>query len=200
MQRRLGQAPIRFARPARVLELVLHVEQPDADGRGEHKDRPWIIRNAPGRRATSARRRPTRFRIGRHRRIPRRPARAHQAQWRAMLHQEQVGRPDAEHHDRMAIEAVAEPPAPVQLKVLVDRQRIDVAEAAMIEVAGAGVVSGVGSLPVIVRRESQHAERAPDQSLIARWRKNEPWPQSCWIMNSRTRNPAAGRARMRLSQ
>ena len=29
-------------------------------------------------------------------------------------------------------------------------------------------------------------------------RKNEPWPQSCWIMNRRTRKPAVGMARSRV--
>ncbi len=34
----------------------------------------------------------------------------------------------------------------------------------------------------------------PTQSFALRWRKNEPWLQSCWIMNRRTRKPAAGTA------
>ncbi len=32
----------------------------------------------------------------------------------------------------------------------------------------------------------------PTQSLAVRLRKKAPWPQSCWIMNRRTTNPAAG--------
>ncbi len=35
----------------------------------------------------------------------------------------------------------------------------------------------------------------PIQSLPLRLRKKEPWPQSCWIMNRRTRSPAAGKIR-----
>ena len=34
----------------------------------------------------------------------------------------------------------------------------------------------------------------PTQSFASRWRKNAPWPQSCWIMNARTMKPAAGTA------
>jgi hypothetical protein len=29
----------------------------------------------------------------------------------------------------------------------------------------------------------------PPQSFARRWRKNDPWPQSCWIMKRRTRMP-----------
>jgi hypothetical protein len=32
----------------------------------------------------------------------------------------------------------------------------------------------------------------PTQSLAERPAKKVPWPQSCWIMNRRTRKPAAG--------
>ena len=39
MQRRLGLAPVGGCAPRGPLELMLHVEQPDADGRGEHDDR-----------------------------------------------------------------------------------------------------------------------------------------------------------------
>ena len=35
----------------------------------------------------------------------------------------------------------------------------------------------------------------PIQSFSNLDRKNDPWPQSCWIMNRRTRNPAAGTVR-----
>jgi len=31
----------------------------------------------------------------------------------------------------------------------------------------------------------------PTQSFARRWRKNDPWPQSCWIMKRPTRKPAA---------
>ena len=34
----------------------------------------------------------------------------------------------------------------------------------------------------------------PTQSFTALFGKNAPWPQSCWIMNRRTRKPAAGTA------
>jgi hypothetical protein len=37
----------------------------------------------------------------------------------------------------------------------------------------------------------------PAQSLVRREWKNDLWLQSCWIMNSRTRNPAAGTASTR---
>jgi hypothetical protein len=35
---------------------------------------------------------------------------------------------------------------------------------------------------------------APSQRLARPLLKNEPWPQSCWKMNSRTYSPAVGSA------
>ncbi len=79
-----------------------------------------------------------------------------------MLQQEKIGRPEAEHHDRMAIEAVAEPLAPIERQILSDRQRHDVAQAATVEIAGGGVMGGVRALPIIVGRQGDDAEHAPD--------------------------------------
>src|SRR5690242_20337296 len=39
----------------------------------------------------------------------------------------------------------------------------------------------------------------PRTSLALRDLKNEPWPQSCWMMKMRTRNPAARTARPMVS-
>ena len=79
-----------------------------------------------------------------------------------MLQQEKIGRPDAEHHQRMAIEAVAEPPAPIESQILFDRQRDDVAQAATVEIAGGGVMGRVRALPIVVGRQGDDAEHAPD--------------------------------------
>src|SRR5688572_7377407 len=40
----------------------------------------------------------------------------------------------------------------------------------------------------------------PTQSRAVREWKNEPWPQSCWIMNMRIMNPAVGNAMRTVSQ
>ena len=79
-----------------------------------------------------------------------------------MLQQEKIGRPDAEHHEGMAIEAVAEPLAPAQSQIFSDRQRYDVAQAATVEIAGGGVMGRVRALPIIIGRQGDDAEHAPD--------------------------------------
>ena len=79
-----------------------------------------------------------------------------------MLQQEEIGRPEAEHHDRMAIEAVAQPLAPVERQILSDRQRHDVAQAAAVEIAGGGVMGRVGALPIVVGRQGDDAAHAAD--------------------------------------
>ena len=57
-------------------------------------------------------------------------------------------------------------------------------------------MDGVAAAPDIVGRQRQRADaRGRPSRWRARWRKKEPWPQSCWIMNRRTRKPAAGTAR-----
>ncbi len=117
-----------------------------------------------------------------------------------MLEDEQIGRPDDEHHDRIAVDAIGEA-APLRARlVFADRERIDVARAALVEVAGRCMMDGVAALPDIVGRQRQNAETRPIQSLVARLRKNAPCPQSCWIRNRRTRNPAAGMVIASVSQ
>ena len=88
--------------------------------------------------------------VGRHGAEPRPPARAHQPDRQAMLQEEQVGRAEAEHDQRMAIEAIAQPLPERARPVFLDRQRVDVADAAAVEIAAVGVVHGVGAAPPVV--------------------------------------------------
>ncbi len=53
-------------------------------------------------------------------------------------------------------------------------ERIDVACAALIEIAVRGVVDGVAALPGIVRRERQHAHHAPDPVVGERFLNSAP--------------------------
>ncbi len=79
-----------------------------------------------------------------------------------MLQQEKVGGPEAEHHEGMAIEPIAEALAPAQSQVFSHRQRFDVAQAATVEIAGGGVMGRVGALPIIIGRQGDDAEHASD--------------------------------------
>jgi hypothetical protein len=58
------------------------------------------------------------------------------------------------------------------------RQGIDVADPAMVEIAGSGMVNGMALAPVVIGRERYHAQDSPDP-VGRRLRKKEPWPQSC---------------------
>ena len=54
---------------------------------------------------------------------------------------------------------------------------------------------GVGAAPVACRASaSARRARSRRRGWRARERKNEPWPQSCWMMNSRVSSPASGSA------
>ena len=96
-------------RPERILELVLDIEQPDADRGREQHDRHMHEQertdaDQPHHRGDESRDGD----IGRHGAEPGLPAAAHDADRQPVLHNEQIGRTDAEHDDRMAIEAIAQ--------------------------------------------------------------------------------------------
>ncbi len=79
-----------------------------------------------------------------------------------MLQQEQIGGAEPEHDDGIAVEAVTETAPPRQCEILLHRQRADVADASLLEIAGAGVVDRMALTPDVVRRQSQRANQAPD--------------------------------------
>ena len=75
-----------------------------------------------------------------------------------MLEDELVERAEAEHHDRVAVQAIAEAPQLALRQVLAHRQGLDVADFALAQVARGGVVDGVRSPPIPVGKERQYAE------------------------------------------
>jgi hypothetical protein len=91
-----------------------------------------------------------------------RPSSAHEADRQAVLYEEQIGRAQPEHDDRVPVDAIAKPAPSRQRHVLPYGQRVDVAHAATIEIARRRVVHGMGASPKIVRRERQHPDRASD--------------------------------------
>jgi hypothetical protein len=58
-----------------------------------------------------------------------------------MIQDEQVGRADAKHNERMPMDPVAEPPPSRPRKVLMQSQRIDVADSTALEIARCRVVA-----------------------------------------------------------
>jgi hypothetical protein len=157
------QVPVRVLFPGRLLELVLHVEQPHAERRGEQDDGKLDEQECPDADEPDQRRGEQRNReVGRHGAEPGLPPGAHQPERQPVLQQEQVGRTDAEHDQRMPVQAIADPSPQRPGAKLAHRQRVDIADAAAIEVSGSRVVDGVVVAPVVVGRHGQHATDAAD--------------------------------------
>src|SRR6185437_1204072 len=62
----------------------------------------------------------------------------------------------------MPVNAVLEALPAGASQVLLHRQRVDIAESPVLEVAGRGVMQGVRLLPVVVRRQREHAQDGAD--------------------------------------
>ena len=118
---------------------------------------PWISRKVCQPTSALQAQRP-----GREREVRRHDARqdppGHAPLREAALEQEDEARADQQHQHRVAVEAVAEPPQAGGVLVLGDGHRVDLADAAVVEVAGVGVVQRVLPLPPAVGGEQQEAE------------------------------------------
>ena len=79
-----------------------------------------------------------------------------------MLEEKKIGRPEAEHDGWVPVEAVPKPPPSGQRQVFAHSQGADVTDPAALEIAGRGVMNGMGPTPQIVRCQCQHADDAPD--------------------------------------
>ena len=89
-----------------------------------------------------------------------------------MLQDEQISGAQAEHDERVPVDAVTQPPPSRTRQVLMHGQRVDVADPTAIEVARCRVVKGVFASPKIVRRERQHTDHASDPVVRERrWKK-----------------------------
>ena len=84
-----------------------------------------------------------------------------------MLQQEEVGWPEAEHHERVAVEAVSYSAPAWQPQVLAHGQGRDVAHAAPVQVGRCGMMNGVGASPVVVGGQRQHPDHPPDPVVRA---------------------------------
>ena len=111
MESRALKIPVGVIRPVRIVELVLNEEKPHArcgaqqgDGNVHKQEGPDA--NRPHHQARSE----GDAKVGRHCADPGTPTGTHQASGDSMADQEQVGRPQAEHNERVAIETVANPP------------------------------------------------------------------------------------------
>ena len=96
--------------------------------------------------------------VGRHHAEPWLLAGTHQPQRQAMLENEQIERSQAEHDDRVALQAIERAAPGRPALIFAHRQRADVARAPPVEIAGGGVVHGMGAPPVAVGCQGQHAD------------------------------------------
>jgi hypothetical protein len=87
---------------------------------------------------------------------------------------EQIGRPDAEHDGGVPVEAIGKPPPPRSRLKLIHGQRVDVADAAAVEIAGTRVMKSMGAPPELVGRQGQHADHAPDPIIRQPAAKERP--------------------------
>ena len=157
------EVPRAFRSPVRRLELVLHVEQPDADGPGQQRDRhlhhgePVEADQETHRDDNQRRQEVAQQDVGQE---P--PAPAQHVERQPELDDENPGRRDADHNDRVAIAAVAQLPPPGQRRVFADRQRRYIADPARVEIARGRVMDRVRIAPVFVRRERDQSDQPPD--------------------------------------
>ena len=64
---------------------------------------------------------------------------------------------DAKHDERVPVRPIAKTAPEAEQQIFVDREGIDVADPASFEVAGAGMMHGVGAAPEVIGRQRHHA-------------------------------------------
>ncbi|GGD48612.1 hypothetical protein GCM10011411_05460 [Aurantiacibacter arachoides] len=69
-----------------------------------------------------------------------------------MTQKKQIRGSDSEQNEWVAIEAVTQPPCAASVEIFPNREGIDIAEAASIEIASSCVVQRVRTPPAIIRR------------------------------------------------
>ncbi len=93
--------------------------------------------------------------------------RGHAALGEAALEEEDEAGAHQQHQERVPVEAVAEPAQAGRALVLAEGHGVDLADAAVLEIAGVRVVDGVLALPPAVRGEEQVAEEVTPAAVRA---------------------------------
>src|SRR5579871_5930168 len=193
MQRSFVKTPGLVVGPGGALELVLNIEQPDADRRRQNGDRQVHQQKWPD--ADQADHAGDQYRndgVRAHRAEPGLPAAAHHPDRQPMAQDEQIARADAEHHHWMPVQTIEHSTPSGPREEFTHGQRVDVAEASLIEISRTCMMERMVVPPVAVRGQRHDADDPADPIVGKTVAENEPWPQSCWIMKSRTSRPAAG--------
>ncbi len=164
------EAPVLVPLPGGVLELVLDVEQPDAERRGQPGDRRLDQQEARASPTSAA----AAVATARDREVGRQDARAtrprsavRRRRGQPVLEDEDVDRPDAEHHERVPRQPVEQAlPSAGRPRNSATVSVSDVADAAPVEIAAGGVVDGVAPA-ANGRRRSGSARRS--RGRASRW-------------------------------
>src|ERR1700733_974539 len=110
LQRSNVKIPALVTGPESIFELVLDVEQPNANRTCEKRDRQlhkqeWTQADQPDHCSGENCDCEVRY----HRAQPEVPTAAHQSDWQSVLQDEQIHRTDAKHYDRIPIQPIQEP-------------------------------------------------------------------------------------------
>ena len=136
MKRHDLQIPRLVVGPQGILKLVLNIEQPDPGrGRQQHD---WQMHKQERTDADEPYHRGDKSRDGdvcRAGAEPGLPTTTHHADWQPVLYDEQIGRGQAEHDDRVPVDPVTQPTPSAPREVLVHSQGVDVTDSAVLEIA-----------------------------------------------------------------
>jgi len=149
--------------PGSVLELVLNIEQPDADRRRQNGDRQVHQQEWPD--ADQADHAGDQYRNGgvrAHRAEPGLPAAAHHPDRQPMAQDEQIARADAEHHHWMPVQTIEHSAPSGPREEFTHGQRVDVAEASLIEISRTCMMERMVVPPVAVRGQRHDADDPAD--------------------------------------
>ena len=153
------EVPLGMFPPVGVLELVLHVEEPDADGPPNQHD--WHLHQqeaAPSQRRAGHGDQHGRGRV--------RPGYASPllapVVWgvpgKSMLDEELPSRAEDQEHEEIPAQPIPHPTPTGRAQVLLDSQCLEVAEAAPVEIPEGRMVDRVRAAPVVIRHEHEHPE------------------------------------------
>ena len=106
-----------------------------------------------------------------------------------MLQDEEIGGADAEHHDRVPVQAISKLTPSGQRQIFAHGQRVDVADAAAIEIARAGMVKSVGAPPEVIGVSVSTPMTRPTQSFAAMTKKR---PVAAIVLDHEEANEEAG--------
>src|SRR5258708_10213693 len=161
VERRRVRVPGPILGPERALELMLDVEQRGCEGRS--KKRNWEVDQQEWPNADEQYHDGDQSRdrsVRRHGAEPGLAAHAHHGDRQAVPQDEQISGTNAEHDNRVPIQAISKPTPSRERQILLHGQRADVTDPASVEIARTRVVDGVRAPPEVVWCQRQYTNDA----------------------------------------